>query len=175
MLRRFFSSTAAKTPAKRFAGVIKLKPDMYNQYTQLHDHTWDEVMTRMYKSNMRNFVVYYHKDTSLMFHHWEYVGSDMKADMDAIAADPVVRKWWSYCEPCQEPFNWEGPPPSQGGDGGEGGEWWSPMEEVNHCGAWATEYSSEFPDPTFVPKNPEGKTSSSSNTEGLIHNRKDGS
>ena len=41
------------------------------QYTQLHDHTWDEVMARMAKSNMRNFVVYYHEETGLMFHHFE--------------------------------------------------------------------------------------------------------
>ena len=40
------------------------------QYTQLHDHTWDEVMSRMYEANMRNFVVYYHKELQLMFHHW---------------------------------------------------------------------------------------------------------
>lgn len=26
------------------------------------------------------------------------------ADMAAVAADPVVRFWWTHCEPCQEPF-----------------------------------------------------------------------
>mmetsp|Transcript_10730 Transcript_10730/g.17424 ORF Transcript_10730/g.17424 Transcript_10730/m.17424 type:complete len:198 (-) Transcript_10730:134-727(-) len=162
-----FSTTSTKAP-KRFAGVVKLKPEMYNQYTRLHDHTWDEVMKRMYDSNMRNFVVYYHKETSLMFHHWEYVGSDFDGDMKAISDDEVVRKWWSFCEPCQEPFKWEGPPPSKGGDGGPDGSWWAPMEEVNHCGAWPVAYSSEFPDPDFVPKNPEGKTSSSTETDGLV-------
>ncbi|GAB5362356.1 hypothetical protein AAMO2058_000789900 [Amorphochlora amoebiformis] len=155
---------------RMFAGVIKLKPEMYHQYTRLHDHTWDEVMKRMYDSNMRNFVVYYHKETSLMFHHWEYVGTDLKSDMDKVAGDPIVRKWWTYCEPCQEPFKWDGPPPSKGGDGGPGGEWWASMEEVNHCGAWPIAYSSEYPDPDFVPKNPEGKISTSTDTEGLEHN-----
>jgi hypothetical protein len=51
---------------RRCAGICRLKPEMYEQYTQLHDHTWDEVMERMYKSNMRNFVVYYHKETGYM-------------------------------------------------------------------------------------------------------------
>ena len=36
---------------------------MYAQYTQLHDHTWDEVMQKMFEANMRNFVVYYHEPT----------------------------------------------------------------------------------------------------------------
>ena len=38
--------------------LLQLKPEMYAQYTQLHDHTWDEVCEKMYKANMRNFVVY---------------------------------------------------------------------------------------------------------------------
>ena len=42
---------------RRFAGLCKLKKEMYEQYTQLHDHTWDEVMEKMYNANMRNFVV----------------------------------------------------------------------------------------------------------------------
>ena len=37
---------------------------MYAQYTRLHDHTWDEVMQRMYAANMRNFVVYLHGELS---------------------------------------------------------------------------------------------------------------
>ena len=37
-----------------------MKKDMYSQYTRLHDHTWDEVLMRMYEANMRNFVVYLH-------------------------------------------------------------------------------------------------------------------
>ena len=52
-------------------------------------------------------------------------------------ADPVVRNWWSYCEPCQDPLHWEGPPPSQSGTGGPGGAWWDSMACLNHCGACA--------------------------------------
>ena len=41
--------TAAGEPKapRRCAGICKLKPEMYAQYTSLHDHTWDEVMARM--------------------------------------------------------------------------------------------------------------------------------
>ena len=36
-----------KRAPKRCAGMCKLKKEMYDQYTQLHDHTWDEVMERV--------------------------------------------------------------------------------------------------------------------------------
>ena len=55
-----------KAPS-RHAGLCKLKPEMYDQYTQLHDHTWDEVMEKMYNANMRNFVVYLHEETMQMY------------------------------------------------------------------------------------------------------------
>ena len=128
---------------------------------------------QMYRSNMRNFVVYYHEETGTMFHHFEYVGEDhqFEADMAAIDADPIVRRWWSYCEPCQEPYKWSGPPPSQGGTGGEGGQWWAEMRCLNHCGAWPVAWSSTWPDPDFVPNNPRGATSDSAHPP-AIHNRK---
>ena len=152
-----------RSAAKRFGGVCRLRPEKYDLYTQLHDHTWDEVMERMFSSNMRNFLVYYHRGLGLMFSHFEYVGDDFDGDMAKIAADPIVLRWWSFCEPCQEPLQWSGPPPSQGGSGGPGGQWWSDLELLNSCGAWPVEYSSTWPDPDFAPKNPRGLTSTSAN------------
>ena len=32
------------------------------------------------------------------------VGNDFEADMAKVAADPVVRYWWTYCEVCQSPL-----------------------------------------------------------------------
>jgi L-rhamnose mutarotase len=146
---------------------------MYNQYTQLHDNTWTEVMARMLKSNMRNFVVYYHEETGLMFHHFEYIGDDFEADMKACDDDPTIQRWWTYCEPCQNPFHWEGPPPSQQGKGGKGGEWWASMKCLNHCGGWPVAWTDAHgPPPGWVKNNPFGKEStSSSEPNHLQHNR----
>jgi hypothetical protein len=106
--------------------------------------------------------VYYHEETGLMFHHWEYVGDDFKADMAKVDNDPIVRRWWTYTEPCQEPFKWEGKPPSQGGDGGPGGSWWSNMTCLTHCGGWPVEWSDSLgPPPGWVKQNPEKKNSTS--------------
>ena len=35
------------------AGLIRAKPAMLEQYMQLHDRTWPEVMARMHTCNMR--------------------------------------------------------------------------------------------------------------------------
>ena len=40
---------------------------------------------------MRNFVVYYHEELNLMFHHWEYVGNDFEADMAKCENDPISK------------------------------------------------------------------------------------
>lgn len=82
----------------------------------------------------------------------------------------MIRFWWTHCEPCQEPLQWEGPPPSQGGTGGPGGAWWASMTCLNHCGGWPTAWANEWPDPDFVPNNPDGQISSSSNPP-KVHNR----
>eukprot|EP01065_Artemidia_motanka_P053101 TRINITY_DN9772_c0_g1_i1.p1 TRINITY_DN9772_c0_g1~~TRINITY_DN9772_c0_g1_i1.p1 ORF type:complete len:197 (+),score=45.52 TRINITY_DN9772_c0_g1_i1:79-669(+) len=159
---------------RRFGGACRLKKDMYEQYTRLHDHTWDEVMERMYKHNMRNFVVYLHEETMIMFSHWEYVGTNLEADMAAMEHDPLIRFWWSHCEPCQQPFHWDGPPPSQGG---KGGEWWAPLKCLTSCGAWPVDYSSQWPDPDFEPQNPHRRITSFVHTQDtggappLKHNR----
>jgi L-rhamnose mutarotase len=38
-----------------------------------------------------------------------------------MAADPTTQRWWSLCEPCQEPLEDRAP-----------GEWWASMAEVFH-------------------------------------------
>lgn len=155
------------------AGMCKARPEMIEQYMQLHDHTWDEVMSRMFACNMRDFVVWLHEETNTMFHQFVYIGNDFDADMARVGADPVVRFWWTYCEPCQAPLHWTGPPPSQGGTGDprHPGEWWSPLTCVNHCGAWAVMWNPSLgPNPTFEPKHPRGLTSTKDNPP-PVHNR----
>ena len=105
----------------RIGGAIRLNPDMYQRYTQLHDCVWPEVLERMYQSNIRNFTLYYHEETHTLFSHFEWIGNQLQSqsdiekeeelhalfdqDMKNIASDPTVQKWWSQCEPCQIPFS----------------------------------------------------------------------
>jgi L-rhamnose mutarotase len=164
--------TTRRRSAKMCAGVIKLKPELKDQYLALHDHTWEEVMAVMYEHNMRDFTVWLHEESGLMFHHYVYIGDDFEADMAAVGDDRIVRFWWTFCEPCQEPFHWKGPPPSQGGTGDPAhpGEWWAPMKKVNHCGGWSTSWSACFPDPDFEANHPHCLTTNKDNPP-RVHNR----
>lgn len=104
---------------KRYGSVIKLKPEKFEQYQKLHSAVWPEVLKAISQCNIRNYSIY-HKD-DLLFSYFEYTGSDFKADMDKMAADPVTVKWWEVCKPCQEPLSTR-----------KSGEWWADMEEIFH-------------------------------------------
>ena len=126
---------ALKIIPKRFGHVIKLKLDKYKQFKTLQAAVWPDVLRRFYEANMRNYTIYY-KD-GWLFSHYEYVGDDYESDMQQLDEDQVMRNWYKICESCQVPLHhWEGLPPSQGGQG----EWWSPMEELFHCGHFAVAY-----------------------------------
>ena len=144
---------------RRFGAAIKLRPEQYKAYRQLHDKVWEKVLERIYLSNIRNFKIFFHPETSTMFQSFEWIGhwkaTDVvdeaelfQADMQAIADDPVTREWWKLCEPCQEPFSqWSSPvPPSSGGSG----DWWAPLECLCETGHWPTAYSAQRHDPDFV-------------------------
>jgi len=105
-----------------------------------------------------------------MFSHFEWVGhwyhdcktyeeeqSLFNADMKAIAEDPITLEWWKLCEPCQEPFTQWPEGATMLSEGGTG-DWWAPLENLNHCGRWPMDYSDDLRDPDFVPRNPNGKT-----------------
>ncbi|XP_078349623.1 L-rhamnose mutarotase-like [Oculina patagonica] len=131
------SSTSVPKIAKRLGSVIKLKPELYEKYKELHAAVWPQVLQRIYDSNIRNYTIYYDKHHHLLFSHMEYIGDDLEKDMAAIGSDLITKEWWKVCEPCQESLEWTGPPPSEGG---KGGNWWAPMEEVFHDGHPATQY-----------------------------------
>jgi len=153
---RLLSKRKKRKVAQRMGGMIRLTPGKYEEYKRLHAAVWPSVLQRLYDSNIRNYTIY-HRD-GILFSHFEYIGTDFEADSAKISADPQTRKWWEVgellervpllhrndlilvqvCEPCQQPLNWSGPPPSQGGTGP--GQWWASMEELFHDGHPATEY-----------------------------------
>jgi len=99
---------------KCVGGLIKLKPEFEERYIILHRHTFPGVLERIKKSNIRNYTIFLLN--GILFSHYEYVGNNFKADMDAIA-DPVTRDWWKLTDPMQEPI-----------DPRNKGEWWASVE-----------------------------------------------
>jgi L-rhamnose mutarotase len=104
---------------KRYGSVIRVVPEKLEEYKRLHAAVWQGVLKMIRECNIRNYSIYY-KD-GYLFSYYEYVGHDYAADMAKMAADPETQRWWSVCEPCQQPLETKAP-----------GEWWANMEEVFH-------------------------------------------
>ncbi len=118
------NETREPVPMKRYGSVIGLREDKVEDYRRLHAAAWPEVLKMVKECNIRNYSIYLRRmpdGRHYLFSYFEYTGQDFGADSAKMAADPVTREWWSFCEPCQQPLE----------DRAEG-EWWAEMEEVFH-------------------------------------------
>jgi len=109
---------------KRYGSVIGVRAEKLEEYKRLHAAVWPDVLKMIKACNIRNYSIYLRKmpdGKHYLFSYFEYTGKDFEADMAKMAADPATQKWWSVCEPCQEPL----PDRAKG-------EWWADMEEVFH-------------------------------------------
>lgn len=104
---------------QRYGSVIKVAPSRLEEYKRLHAAVWDSVKKMIKECNLQNYSIYY-KD-GYLFSYYEYTGNDYAADMAKMAADPETQRWWTFCEPCQQPL-----------ESRAEGEWWATMEEVFH-------------------------------------------
>lgn len=104
---------------QRYGSVIKVAPGRLEEYKRLHATVWDSVKKMIKECNLQNYSIYY-KD-GYLFSYYEYTGNDYAADMAKMAADPETQRWWTFCEPCQQPL-----------ESRAEGEWWATMEEVFH-------------------------------------------
>jgi L-rhamnose mutarotase len=110
---------------KRYGMVLALRPEKVEEYKKLHAAVWPEILSMIRACGIRNYSIYLkeiEKGRFLLFSYFEYHGRDFAADMKKMAADPATQRWWSLCEPCQEPL------PTRAA-----GEWWANMEEVFHA------------------------------------------
>lgn len=104
---------------QRCGQIIRLKPGALEEYRRIHRDVWTEVLATIRQCNIHNYSIY-HKDGHL-FAYFEYTGSDFKADMARMAADPKTQAWWKITDLLQDPL-----------PGRTQGEWWATMEEVFH-------------------------------------------
>ena len=110
---------------KRYGMVIGLQPDKIEEYKKLHATVWPDVLRMIQQCHVQNYSIYLHQlddGRHYLFSYFEYTGADFAADMAKMAADPTTQRWWSFCQPCQQPLQSRAE-----------GEWWSGLEEVFHC------------------------------------------
>ena len=106
---------------RRFGQVIKLKPEKYEYYKELHANPWPEVLAKIKECNLQNYNIF-HKD-GYLFAYFEYTGDDFEADMAKMMDDPKTQEWWRETDPCQTPID-------ENVTSHYEGEWWANMEEL---------------------------------------------
>ena len=99
---------------QRYGSIIGVKEEFEERYIILHKHTFPGVLDRIHKCNIRNYSIFL-KD-GILFSHFEYIGSDFKADMETMA-DETTKEWWKLTDPMQEPL-----------ENRKEGEWWASMD-----------------------------------------------
>jgi L-rhamnose mutarotase len=104
---------------KRVASVIKLDEAGVAEYEKLHADVWPGVLAKISECNIKNYSIY--RYGLLLFSYFEYVGTDMDADMAKMGDDPLTQDWWAVCKPLQRPV------PEIVGD-----EWWHEIPEIFH-------------------------------------------
>jgi L-rhamnose mutarotase len=115
---------AAEKRPMRYGSVIGLRAEKIAEYKKLHAAVWPEIAKANREANIRNYSIYLRKlpdGNYYLFSYFEYVGRDFAGDMKRLAANPDVKRWWTFTDPCQKPLTDRKP-----------NEWWASMEEVFH-------------------------------------------
>ncbi len=107
--------------AQRIGMVIGIKSDQISAYEALHAASNPGVRDLLTKYHMHNFSIFIHQldeGKYYLFGYYEYTGTDYKADMAKLSAEPRNQKWLSTTDPMQIPFSGE--------------KSWAMMQEVYH-------------------------------------------
>jgi L-rhamnose mutarotase len=114
-------ATAENAHVQRIGMVIGIKADQISAYEALHAASNPGVRDLLDKYHMHNFSIYMRQlddGKYYLFGYYEYTGTDYKAEMEKLAAEPRNRKWLSVTGPMQAPL--------------PGEQSWAMMKEVYH-------------------------------------------
>ncbi|PQE22909.1 hypothetical protein CJF30_00008493 [Rutstroemia sp. NJR-2017a BBW] len=143
-----------KNQGRRFAQIIKLKPECVEDYKKCHAKVWPEVLQQIkscaiedcrccfllfilfLKSSACFFSlfsvggleedsIFLDPDTNTLFASFKYLGYDYAGDMERMRENPKVQEWWKMTDSYQESLV-EGAKSSVDGEP----SWWKPLEEV---------------------------------------------
>jgi L-rhamnose mutarotase len=106
---------------QRFGQVIQLRPEVLDEYKQIHVKIWPEIEYAIRGSGIKNYSIFF-KDNWL-FAYFEYDGPDEEfaQRMEWLANAPRMQEWWGITKAMQQPLETRAE-----------GEWWATMEEVFH-------------------------------------------
>ena len=89
---------------QRMGLIIGIRPEKIREYTELHANTWPEIHQLLDKVQIHNYSIFLREPENLLFAYWEYHGENFDADMQSIAEEEIMQRWWELCSPCQMPL-----------------------------------------------------------------------
>ncbi len=78
---------------QRFAFVMQLKKSCEQEYKRRHDAIWPELKELLAKSGVRDYSIFLHEPTGMLFAVQKLDGGSNSQSQDAA---PIVWKWWNY-------------------------------------------------------------------------------
>lgn len=78
---------------KRFAFKMFLKPGFEEEYEKRHAALWPELKKQIKEAGVKNYSIYWDRDTNILFGYQEIEGEQSSQDM---GADEITQKWWAY-------------------------------------------------------------------------------
>ncbi|KAK3695521.1 rhamnose mutarotase [Podospora appendiculata] len=120
-----WSPPVGKYPGRRYAQIVKLKPEYVEKYKEVHAAVWPEVLKQIQDCNIQDYSIFHDPGTGILFANFKYTGSDFDGDMEKMRENPKVREWWKMTDGFQESM-------VPGAKDSESGTpaWWKPVEEV---------------------------------------------
>ena len=79
--------------ARREAFKMYLKPGFEDEYQRRHAAIWPELKKMLSDSGVRNYSIYWDKETNILFAYQEVEGDQGSQD---LGGNEVVQKWWDY-------------------------------------------------------------------------------
>lgn len=109
---------------QRICQVIRVRPERLAEYKKVHADVWPGVLAALRRAHIADYSIHYFAPLSILIAHMRYMGSDLKADMEAVKLDETTRKWWEMTDGMQGTFV-----DGSTGSGDDKG-WWMNAEEV---------------------------------------------
>jgi L-rhamnose mutarotase len=69
-----------------------LKPGCEKEYAKRHAAIWPELKKMITDSGVRNYSIYWDKETNILFGYQEVIGDTNSQDTENV--DPITQKWW---------------------------------------------------------------------------------
>lgn len=91
---------------RRLAFRMQLRPGMAEEYRRRHDAIWPELAQVLREAGIRDYSIFLDEATLALFAVLDLHGEDRR---EALARQPVMRRWWAYMAPLMETHEDERP------------------------------------------------------------------